>query len=256
MKVVILAGGAGTRLGEETAVKPKPMVEIGGFPILWHIMKIYSAYGFNEFVLALGYKAWVIKDYFLNFPAWTRNFSICMRSGEIRYHDRPENDWIIHLIDTGYEAQTGGRILRCAEFIGDEPFMLTYGDGVANIDVRALLDFHQRSGKLATLTTVRPPARFGAVTMEDGAVSSFLEKPQSGEGWINGGFFVVEPEARRYIRNGVMTVWEGEPLEGLAHDGQLAAYQHGGFWQAMDTLRDVRLLENLWQSGSPPWKVW
>ncbi len=256
MKVVILAGGAGTRLGEETAVKPKPMVEIGGYPILWHIMKIYSAYGYNEFVIALGYKAFVIKDYFLNFLPWTRNFSLHMSSGKITYHDGPENDWIVHLIDTGHDTMTGGRLLRASEFIGDEPFMLTYGDGVADIDIRALVDFHKRSKKLATLTTVRPPARFGTVALNGEAVSSFLEKPQSGEGWINGGFFVLEPEVRRYIRNGDATTWEGEPLENLARDGQLGAYQHGGFWQPMDTLRDVRQLEHLWQSGSPPWKVW
>ncbi len=256
MKVVILAGGAGTRLGEETAVKPKPMVEIGEFPILWHIMKIYSTYGFNEFVVALGYKAWIIKDYFLNFRAMTRDLSVCLRSGAITYHDRPEYDWTVHLIDTGYETETGGRIRRVAEFIGDEPFMLTYGDGVANIDIPALLEFHQRSGKLATLTTVRPPARFGSVAFENGVVSSFLEKPQSGEGWINGGFFVLEPGVRRYLRDGDATVWEREPLESLARDGELAAYRHAGFWQPMDTLRDVRQLESLWQSGAPPWKVW
>ncbi|MEP7290285.1 MAG: glucose-1-phosphate cytidylyltransferase [Chloroflexota bacterium] len=254
--MVILAGGLGTRLGEETAVKPKPMVEIGGYPILWHIMQIFSAYGYNEFVVALGYKAFVIKDYFLNFQPWTRNFSIHLGSGKITYHEGPENNWIIHLIDTGYDTQTGGRILKASEFIGDEPFMLTYGDGVANIDIGALVEFHKTSGKLATLTTVRPPARFGTVTLENGAVSSFQEKPQSGEGWINGGFFVLEPEIRGYIRSGDRTMWESEPLENLAKEGQLAAYQHDGFWQSMDTLRDVRLLESLWQSGAPPWKVW
>lgn len=256
MKVVILAGGAGTRLGEETAVKPKPMVEIGGHPILWHIMNIYSAYGFHEFVIALGYKGFVIKDYFLNFRPWTRNFSICMRSGKITYHDGAESDWNVHLVDTGYGTMTGGRIRRVAEFIGDEPFMLTYGDGVANVDIPALLDFHRESGKLATVTAVRPAARFGTVVLKDGAVTSFHEKSQSGEGWINGGFFVLQPEIRDYIRDGDATVWEQEPLETLARDGQLAAYEHGGFWHPMDTLRDVRLLEELWQSGAPPWKVW
>ncbi len=256
MKVVILAGGAGSRLGEETAVKPKPMVEIGGDPILTHIMRIYSAYGFHEFVIALGYKGHVIKDYFLNYQPRTRNFSIHVGSGRITYHDPPENNWTVHLVDTGHDSMTGGRILRASRFIGDEPFLLTYGDGVADIDVGALVEFHKRSGKLATLTTVRPAARFGTVTLENGAVSSFLEKPQSGEGWINGGFFVLEPEVRRYIRNGDATVWESEPLETLAREGQLAAYQHSGFWQSMDTLRDLRLLESLWQSGAPPWKVW
>lgn len=256
MKVVILAGGLGSRLGEETAVKPKPMVEIGGFPILWHIMQIYSAYGFNEFVIALGYKGFVIKDYFLNFRPRTRNFSISMGSGKIRYHDGAESDWTVHLVDTGYETMTGGRIRRASEFIGDEPFMLTYGDGVANIDIRALLEFHKRSGKLATVTTVRPAARFGTVVLKDGVVSSFHEKSQSGEGWINGGFFVLEPEIRRYVREGDRTVWEQEPLETLAREGQLAAYEHSGFWHPMDTLRDVRQLEELWQSGVPPWKAW
>ncbi len=256
MKVVILAGGVGSRLGEETAVKPKPMVEIGGNPILWHIMNIYSAYGFNEFVIALGYKGFVIKDYFLNFLPWTRNFSICLASGEIRYHDGVESRWTVHLIDTGYDTMTGGRIRRASEFIGDEPFMLTYGDGVANIDIRALVDFHKRSGKLATVTTVRPAARFGTVVLKNDAVTSFHEKSQSGEGWINGGFFVLEPEVRRYIRDVDMTVWEQDPLETLAREGELAAYKHEGFWHPMDTLRDVRLLEELWQSGAPPWKVW
>lgn len=256
MKVVILAGGAGTRLGEETAVKPKPMVEIGGYPILWHIMNIYSAYGFNEFVIALGYKAFVIKDYFLNFCAWTRDLTVHTGSGEITYHAAPSRNWTIHLIDTGYETQTGGRILRASKFIGDEPFLVTYGDGVANVDVRALVEFHRRSGKLATVTTVRPAARFGNVTIVDGEVTAFVEKPQSGEGWINGGFFVVEPDVRRYIPDGDSTVWEREPLEGLARDHELAAFQHEGFWHPMDTLRDVRLLEHLWQSGNPPWKVW
>jgi glucose-1-phosphate cytidylyltransferase len=256
VKVVILAGGLGSRLGEETAVKPKPMVEIGGFPILWHIMQIYSAYGFNEFVIALGYKGFVIKDYFLNFRPRTRNFSISMGSGKIRYHDGAESDWTVHLVDTGYETMTGGRIRRASEFIGDEPFMLTYGDGVANVDIPALLEFHKRSGKLATVTTVRPAARFGTVVLKDGVVSSFHEKSQSGEGWINGGFFVLEPEIRRYVRDGDRTVWEQEPLETLAREGQLAAYEHSGFWHPMDTLRDVRQLEELWQSGAPPWKAW
>ena len=256
MKVVILAGGAGSRLGEETAVKPKPMVEIGGHPILWHIMNIYSAFGFNEFVIALGYKGFVIKDYFLNFRPWTGNFSICLGSGDIRYHDGPEKNWMVHLIDTGYDAMTGARIRKAAEFIGDEPFMLTYGDGVANVDIRELLRFHRQSGKLATVTAVRPAARFGTVAVQDGSVTSFHEKSQSGEGWINGGFFVLEPEIRDYIRDGDATVWEQEPLETLAREGELGAYEHSGFWHPMDTVRDMRQLEELWQSGAPPWKVW
>ena len=256
MKVAILAGGMGTRLSEETAVKPKPMVEIGGYPILWHIMKIYSSFGYREFVIALGYKGSVIKDYFLNFQARTRNLTVCMASGQITYHEGPENNWVVHLIDTGNETMTGGRIKKVSEFIGNEPFMLTYGDGVGNIDIAALADFHKKSGKLATVTTVRPAARFGAVVLKDGHVAAFHEKSQSGEGWINGGFFVLQPEVRRYIRNGDATVWEQDPLESLATEGQLSAFEHKGFWHPMDTLRDVRQLEELWQSGAPPWKVW
>jgi glucose-1-phosphate cytidylyltransferase len=256
VKVVILAGGAGSRLGEETAIKPKPMVEIGGYPILWHIMNIYSAHGFNEFVIALGYKGFVIKDYFLNFRPWSGNFSISLESGNITYHDAPKKNWTVHLIDTGSDSMTGGRILKASEFIGDEPFMLTYGDGVANIDINALLDFHKRQKKLATLTTVRPAARFGTVAIKNGAVTEFHEKLQSGEGWINGGFFVLEPGIRQYIREGNATVWEQDPLETLTSENQLAAYEHRGFWHPMDTLRDVRQLEELWQSGSAPWKIW
>jgi glucose-1-phosphate cytidylyltransferase len=256
LKVVILAGGLGTRLGEETSVKPKPMVEIGGYPILWHIMQIYAAQGFNEFVLALGYKASAVKDYFLHFRPRTRDFTIHLGSGEVQYHEGSESNWHIHLIDTGNETMTGGRIRRASEFIGDEPFMLTYGDGVADIDVPALLQFHRASGKLATMTAVRPPARFGTVVFDGDQVASFQEKPQSGEGWINGGFFVLEPGVRNYIRHGDPTIWESEPLEELTRDGQLAAYRHEGFWQSMDTLRDVRLLEHLWQSKRPPWKLW
>lgn len=256
MKVVILAGGLGTRLGEETAVKPKPMVEIGGYPILWHIMNIYSAHGFNEFVIALGYKGSIIKDYFLKFRQSTRNLSINLASGKVSYHDGPEQDWTVHLIDTGYESMTGARIRKASEFIGNEPFMLTYGDGVANIDIKALLEFHKRSKKLATVTTVRPAARFGTVVLKNGSVTSFHEKSQPDAGWINGGFFVLEPEVRRYIPAGDMAVWEQDPLETLAREGQLAAYEHTGFWHPMDTLRDVRQLEELWQSGTPPWKIW
>lgn len=256
MKVVILAGGAGTRLGEETAVKPKPMVEIGGYPMLWHIMNIYSAYGYNEFVIALGYKAFVIKEYFLNFQAASRDLSIDIGHGTVQYHGAQSSNWRVHLIDTGYESQTGGRILRASEFIGDEPFMLTYGDGVASIDINALVAFHKKTGKLATVTAVRPPARFGTLDIDGDAVTSFREKPQSGEGWINGGFFVLQPEVRRYITGGDMTVFESDPMERLAADGQLAAYKHSGFWQPMDTLRDMRQLEHAWQSGAPPWRVW
>ena len=255
MKVAILAGGLGTRLSEETNLKPKPMVEIGGQPILWHIMKIYASYGFNEFVVALGYKGEVIKDYFLNYRYHSRSLSVCLSSGDISIHDGSGEDWIIHLLDTGQHTQTGGRVKRVAQFIGNETFMLTYGDGVADIDVNRLLDFHNQNGKLATVTAVRPPARFGGMSFNGNLVVRFEEKPQIGEGWINGGFFVLEPGVIDYVENDSI-IWEKEPMERLSADGQLAAYRHDQFWQCMDTLRDVRLLENLWQEGQAPWKVW
>ena len=255
MKVVILCGGKGTRLQEETTLRPKPMVEIGGQPILWHIMKIYAAYGYNEFIVALGYKGEVIKDYFLNYYYLRNSFSIHLSDGQVDVHDVGREDWLVHLIDTGLHTQTGGRIKRLAEWIGGETFMMTYGDGVANIDINELVAFHRRHGKLATVTAVRPPARFGGLLFDGDLVAKFTEKPQIGEGWINGGFFVLEPEVLDYIE-GDETIFEREPLERLAEDGQLVAYKHDGFWQCMDTLRDVRLLESLWQSGKPPWKVW
>ena len=256
MKVVILAGGLGTRLQEETVVKPKPMVDIGGRPILWHIMKIYAAHGFKEFVIALGYKGEVIKDYFLNYHYQSSNLTIDLKSGRVTVHDRTDReDWTIHLLDTGLHTQIGGRVRQAARFIGHETFMMTYGDGVARINIQELLAFHQRHGKLATVTTVRPPARFGTITLDGERVERFEEKPQSGEGWVNGGFFVLEPGVVDYIE-GDDTVFEHEPLERLAQDGQLAAYRHAGFWQCMDTLRDVRLLEGLWQSEKAPWKMW
>ena len=255
MKVAILAGGLGTRLSEETTLKPKPMVEIGGKPILWHIMKIYSTYGFKEFVIALGYKGEIIKDYFLNYRQLAHSLSINLASGDITIHDGNNEDWIIHLLDTGVETQTGGRVKRVAEFIGDEPFMLTYGDGVANIDVPALLEFHRAEGKLVTLTAVRPPARFGQMVIENGRLLQFQEKPQIGEGWINGGFFVVQPGIASHI-GGDHTSWEFDSLEQLTKQGQVAVYQHAGFWQCMDTVRDVHLLEKLWSEGNIPWKTW
>jgi len=232
--VAILAGGLGTRLQEETTVKPKPMVEIGGQPILWHIMKIYAAHGFNEFVIALGYKGRIIKDYFMN------------------RHSRAGG---IHLLDTGLRSLTGGRVKRIAQYLDGKPFMLTYGDGVGDVDINQLLAFHRQHGRLATVTAVRPPARFGHIDIDGDFVASFKEKAQTGAGWINGGFFVLEPGVADYIE-GDDTVFEREPLERLAGDGQLAAYRHHGFWQCMDTLRDVRLLEDLWQSGAAPWRVW
>jgi glucose-1-phosphate cytidylyltransferase len=255
MKIVILAGGLGTRLQEETTAKPKPMVEIGGQPNLWHIMKGYAAHGFKEFVVALGYKSEVIKDYFLNYRHRASSLTIRLHSGEATIHDGDCEDWTVHLLDTGLHTQTGGRIKRAAKFIGNEPFMLTYGDGLSNLDLNCLLAFHRRQGCLATVTAVRPPARFGGLSIDGDLVTHFEEKPQIGEGWINGGFFVLEPEVADYI-DGDDTIFERGPLERLGKDRQLVAYQHDSFWQCMDTLRDVRLLESLWESGKAPWKVW
>lgn len=255
MKVAILAGGLGTRLSEETTVKPKPMVEIGGKPILWHIMNIYAAYGFKEFVIALGYKGEVIKEYFLNYHYHSRSFTVQLKTGGVIAHNRDGEDWTVHMLDTGTETQTGGRVKRVAEFVGREPFMLTYGDGVCNINVAELVKFHQGHGSLATITAVRPPARFGQMIFNASEqVSEFVEKPQIGEGWINGGFFVLQPEITEYIE-GDNTVFEREPLERLALDGQLKAYRHAEFWHCMDTLRDVQLLNKLWEEGNAPWKA-
>ena len=255
MKVGILAGGLGTRLQEQSTVKPKPMVEIGGRPILWHIMKICTAHGFKEFVIALGYKGEVIKDYFLGYRYRASSLTIHLNGGEVNVRDGNCDDWTLHLLDTGLHTQTGGRVKRVAQFVGDETFMLTYGDGVANVDINRLLAFHHSRGRLATVTAVRPPARFGSISFDGDLVARFEEKPQIGEGWINGGFFVLEPGVADYIE-GDDTIFEREPLERLAEDGQLAAYCHHGFWQCMDTPRDVRLLESLWQSGQALWKVW
>ena len=255
MKTVILAGGFGSRLAEETDSLPKPMVEIGGPPILWHIMKIYSAYGYKEFMIGLGYKGESIKSYFLNYHHLSRDFSIDFASGEVRVHDGGCEDWLVHLVDTGIDTQTGGRIKRLADRLGDETFMLTYGDGVADVDVGELVAFHRSHGRLATVTAVRPPARFGGISFNGDFVAHFTEKPQIGEGWINGGFFVLEPGVLDYLE-GDDTIFEHEPLERLADDGELVAYRHEGFWQCMDTLRDVRLLKSLWESGDVPWKVW
>jgi len=255
MKVAILAGGLGTRLSEETTIKPKPMVEIGGKPMLWHIMNIYAAYGYKEFVVALGYKGEIIKDYFLNYHNHTRSLTVNLNSGEVTALEGHSQDWIVHLLDTGMETQTGGRVKRLAEFIGPEPFMLTYGDGVANVDIPKLLEFHKKRGKLVTLTAVRPPARFGQMAIQAGNVLEFKEKPQIGEGWINGGFFVLQPEIVDYIPDDKI-LWEREPLEKIAADGQLCAYQHPDFWLCMDTLRDVQMLEKLWSEGNAPWKIW
>jgi len=255
MKVAILAGGLGTRLSEETTVKPKPMVEIGGKPLLWHIMGIYAAHGYKEFVLALGYKGELIKDYFLNYHYRARSLTVQLHDGNVVIHGGDSEDWVVHLLDTGGDTQTGGRVKRLAEFIGAERFMLTYGDGVSNIDIPRLVEFHRAQRRLATVTAVRPPARFGQMVLDDGCVVEFTEKPQIGEGWINGGFFVLEPGVIDYIA-GDHTSWEFESMERLAAEGQLAAYQHEAFWQCMDTVRDVHLLERLWSEGNAPWKIW
>ena len=256
MKTVILAGGLGTRLAEETQLRPKPMVEIGGKPMLWHLMNIYSAHGFCEFVVALGYKAECVKDYFLNFSARNNDLTIDLSRGDTTIHRRHQPGWKVHLVDTGLKTETGGRIKRLSEWIGDETFMLTYGDGVANVDIQRLLAFHKSHGKLATVSAVRPPARFGGLHLNGGAqIVEFSEKPQTGEGWINGGFFVLESGVREFIE-GDQTIWEREPLEALARQGELMAYYHQGFWQPMDTLREKMLLEKLWSSGHAPWKVW
>jgi glucose-1-phosphate cytidylyltransferase len=254
MRTVILAGGLGSRLQEETTLKPKPMVEIGGHPMLWHIMKCYERHNFNEFVVALGYKGEVIKDYFMHYRSRAHSLTVCLRSGETELHGRDDcEDWKVHLLDTGANVQTGTRVKRAQQYIGDETFMLTYGDGVSNVDLTKVLEFHRSHGKLATLTAVRPPARFGGIRFDGDAVMHFEEKPQIGEGWINGGFFVLEPGVRDYIGDDPLTIFEREPLERLAEEGQLMAYRHEGFWQCMDTLRDVQLLESLWQSGQAPW---
>lgn len=251
----ILAGGLGTRLSEETVLKPKPMVEIGGMPILWHIMKNYAAGGVREFIVALGYKGEVIKDFFAGYNHRASSISVDLSSGKVDAHAPPAEDWTVHLLDTGAETQTGGRILRMLEYAEGAPLMVTYGDGVASLDIRRLLSFHAAHGRLATVTAVRPPARFGGLQLDGDRVVEFEEKPQIGEGWINGGFFVLNPGVARYI-GGAPTVFEREPLEALARDGELAAFRHDGFWQSMDTLRDKRHLESLWDQGSAPWKTW
>jgi glucose-1-phosphate cytidylyltransferase len=255
MKVGILAGGLGTRLSEETGLRPKPMVEIGGKPMLWHIMNIYAHYGFKEFVIALGYKGELIKDYFINYHFNSHDLTVELKTGNVTVHDGNGEDWTVHLIDTGADTNTGGRVKRIAQFVGVEPFMLTYGDGVCNIDLPRLLEFHQSQRKLATVTAVRPPARFGQMVLDGESVTEFREKSQIGEGWINGGFFVLEPGIIDYI-DGDATAWEFESLEKLAAAGELAAYQHDSFWQCMDTIRDVHLLERLWTESRAPWKLW
>ncbi|NUM80676.1 glucose-1-phosphate cytidylyltransferase [bacterium] len=255
MKAIILAGGLGTRLSEETILRPKPMVEIGGMPILWHIMKIYSAGGINEFVITLGYKGEIIKDYFLNYHYRSSSITVDLSNGEIKQHTAHNENWKVHLIDTGLHTQTGGRIKRGMIFSERERVLATYGDGLADIPIKKLIEFHKSHGKLATLTAVRPPSRFGGLIFDGNRVSEFSEKPQVGEGWINGGFFVLEPEVAEYVASD-QTPFEREPLERLAQEGQLMAYKHDGFWQPMDTLRERGMLEDQWNSGNPPWKMW
>jgi glucose-1-phosphate cytidylyltransferase len=255
MKVAILAGGVGSRLSEETVIKPKPMVEIGGRPILWHILMHYSHYGFNEFAIALGYKGEHIKKYFVDFCSIESDLTVKVATGDVMRHGNGHPPWTVDLVDTGNGTLTGGRIKRLAPRIGNETFMLTWGDGVSNVDLNKLLEFHRSHGKLATVTSVRPPARFGHMVFDGDRVLEFSEKPQAAEGWINGAFFVLEPDVFDYIA-GDQIQWEREPMERLAKEGQLMAYRHEGFWQCMDTLRDKVLLEELWQQGSPPWKTW
>ncbi|MFZ0544104.1 MAG: glucose-1-phosphate cytidylyltransferase [Candidatus Promineifilaceae bacterium] len=255
MKVGILAGGKGTRLAEETSIKPKPMVEIGGKPIIWHIMMGYAAYGFNEFVVALGYKGEILKKYMVDYASVSSNLRVDIGKGEVMVHDGFRPNWIVDLVDTGMETMTGGRIKRLAPYMGNETFMLTWGDGVSDINLHDLLRFHKSHGKLATLTAVRPPARYGHLMFDGDRVAEFSEKPQIGEGWINGAFFVLEPEVFDYIE-GDDTQWEREPMERLAADGQLMAYKHTSFWQCMDTLREKHILETLWQGGHAPWITW
>lgn len=256
MKVVILAGGLGTRLSEETVLRPKPMVEIGGMPILWHIMKIYSSYGYNDFVICLGYKGYVVKEYFANYFMHKSDVTIDLKNNSIKVHESEAEPWTITLVDTGVNSMTGGRIKRIQKHIGDEPFLLTYGDGVSDVNIKNLVATHQKSGKLCTVTSVQPSGRFGALNLgAENQVDSFLEKPKGDGAWINGGFFVCQPEVFDYIE-GDSTTFEKAPMERLAADGQMGAYLHDGFWKPMDTLRDKVELEESWESNKAAWKNW
>ncbi|OIQ63862.1 glucose-1-phosphate cytidylyltransferase [mine drainage metagenome] len=255
MKAVILAGGLGTRISEETSTRPKPMIEIGGKPILWHIMKSYSAHGIHDFIICCGYKGYVIKEYFANYFLHMSDVTFDIRNNKMEVHQRSAEPWRVTLVDTGEGTMTGGRIKRVAEHIGDEDFCCTYGDGVSDVNITELIAFHRQQGKLATLTTTQPPGRFGAINFEGNSVTSFQEKPQGDGGWINGGFFVLSPKVLDYIK-GDSTIWEREPMEKIASEGQMSAYFHTGFWQPMDTLRDKNHLEELWASGKAPWKTW
>jgi glucose-1-phosphate cytidylyltransferase len=257
MKVVILAGGFGTRLSEETSLMPKPMVEIGRHPILWHIMKLYSYWGFNEFIILTGYKSHVIKDYFINYYTRYSDITVDMKNNSVELHEQRTEPWKVTMLYTGQNSMTGGRLLAAKEFIGHERFMLTYGDGVSNIDIPQLINSHTHSGKYVTLTSVRPSGRFGALEIkDDGTVISFREKPEGDGAWINGGFFVMEPDIFNYLTDGENTVLEGKALETLASEGQLNAYRHTGFWRAMDTRKDKNELSALWKDGTAPWALW
>jgi len=255
MKVVLLAGGLGTRLSEETVLKPKPMVEIGGKPILWHIMKIYSSYGFNDFIICLGYKGYLIKEYFHHYYLHQTDITIDLKNNKESFHHSKADPWSITLVDTGLNTMTGGRLKRVREYLDDEPFMMTYGDGVADINISDLVKFHKENGKLATLTSVQPSGRFGALEMQGNTIKAFKEKPKGDGSYINGGFFVLDPSVIDSI-SGDDTVWEREPLEKLAADNELIGFKHDSYWQPMDTLRDKRELEELWESGKAPWKMW
>ncbi len=255
MKAVILAGGLGTRLSEETQIKPKPMAEVGGKPILWHILKIYSSYGINDFIICLGYKGYVIKEYFANYFLHTSNVTFDMVNNRMEVHQNNAEPWKVTLVDTGEKTMTGGRLKRVREFLGDEDFCFTYGDGVANVNVGELVKFHRQQGRLATVTAVQPPGRYGALDMDGHAVRGFLEKPQGEGGWINGGFFVLSPKVLDLIADDT-TSWEVGPMQKLAAEGNMVAYEHGGFWQPMDTLREKIYLDELWTTGKAPWKVW
>ncbi len=255
MKAVILAGGLGTRISEESNLKPKPMVEIGGYPILWHIMKIYSSHGINDFIICCGYKGYVIKEYFANYFLHMSDVTFDMQENQMKVHSRKAEPWKVTLIDTGENTMTGGRLKRVAQYLNDEPFCFTYGDGVSNVNITKLIDFHNQQSCLATLTAVQPPGRFGALNIQNNIISSFEEKPQGDGAWVNGGFFVLSPKVINYIENDSVT-WEQHPLKSLAADGQLSAFHHDDFWQPMDTLRDKTYLEELWQTAKAPWKVW
>jgi glucose-1-phosphate cytidylyltransferase len=255
MKAVILAGGFGSRLSEETTVRPKPMVEIGGKPMLWHIMKIYAAHGIEEFVICLGYKGYLIKEYFANYYLHTCDVSFDLAGGAMEVHRSETEPWRVTLVDTGEQTMTGGRLKRVLPYLSEEDFCFTYGDGVADIDLTALIAFHREQRTLATVTAVQPPGRFGALDVAGERVTGFEEKPRGDGGWMNGGFFVLSPQVARYL-NGDQTVWEQEPMRALASEGELACYPHQGFWQAMDTLRDRNHLEQLWSSGEAPWRTW